>query len=96
MAQEKILLAHGGGGTLASQLVRETILRYLPHPVLARLEDAAVLPPLQGRLAFTTDSFVVAPYFFPGGDIGDLAVCGTANDLAMSGARPRYLSLAFI
>jgi hydrogenase expression/formation protein HypE len=92
---DKILLAHGSGGKLAHELVEKGFVKALANPLLARLDDSAVFD-LSGRLAFTTDSYVVSPIFFPGGDIGKLAVCGTVNDLAMSGARPLYLSLAFI
>ena len=92
---DRILLAHGSGGKLAHDLVKDTFLEALRNPVLARLDDAAVLD-VSGRLAFTTDSYVVTPIFFPGGDIGKLAVCGTVNDLAAAGARPLYLSLSFI
>ena len=92
--EDKILLAHGSGGKLSQDLI-QSFLPELSNPVLDRLEDAAVLD-LSGRLAFTTDSYTVNPIFFPGGDIGKLAVCGTVNDLAMSGARPLYLSLSFI
>jgi len=93
--EDKILLAHGGGGRLAHDLVEKSFVKTLANPLLARLDDSAVFE-LSGRLAFTTDSYVVSPIFFPGGDIGKLAVCGTVNDLAMSGARPLYLSLAII
>jgi len=93
--EDKILLAHGGGGRLAHDLVEKSFVKTLANPLLARLDDSAVFE-LSGRLAFTTDSYVVSPIFFPGGDIGRLAVCGTVNDLAMSGARPLYLSLAII
>jgi hydrogenase expression/formation protein HypE len=91
---EKILLAHGSGGRLMQDLIK-SFLPELANPILERLDDSAVFD-VSGRLAFTTDSFVVSPLFFPGGDVGKLAVCGTVNDLAMSGARPLYLSLAFI
>jgi len=93
---DRILLAHGGGGTLSGALIRELFLPAFDNPTLATLSDAAVfsLPP--GRMAFTTDSYVVTPRFFPGGDIGTLAVAGTVNDLAVSGAVPRFLSCAFI
>jgi len=93
--KDKILLAHGSGGKLAHQLVEKSFLQAFSNPILAKLDDSAVLD-LKGRLAFTTDSYVVNPIFFPGGDIGKLAVCGTVNDLAMSGAKPLYLSLSFI
>jgi hydrogenase expression/formation protein HypE len=92
--EDKVLLAHGSGGKLMHDLI-ESFLPELANPILDRLEDSAVLE-VSGRLAFTTDSYTVNPIFFPGGDIGRLAVCGTVNDLAMSGARPLYLSLAFI
>lgn len=93
--EDKILLAHGSGGKLAHELVEKSFVKALVNPFLAKLDDSAVFN-LSGKLAFTTDSYVVSPIFFPGGDIGKLAVCGTVNDLAMSGARPLYLSLAFI
>jgi len=93
--EDKILLAHGSGGKLAHDLVEKNFVRALANPLLAKLDDSAVFD-LSGRLAFTTDSYVVSPIFFPGGDIGKLAVCGTVNDLAMCGAKPLYLSLSFI
>ena len=93
--KDKILLAHGSGGKLAHDLVEKSFVKTLANPLLDRLDDSAVFE-VSGRLAFTTDSYVVSPIFFPGGDIGKLAVCGTVNDLAMSGAKPLYLSLAFI
>jgi len=93
--KDKILLAHGSGGKLAHELVEKNFLQAFHNPILAKLDDSAVLD-LKGRLAFTTDSYVVNPIFFPGGDIGKLAVCGTVNDLAMCGAKPLYLSLSFI
>ncbi len=92
---DKILLAHGSGGKLAHDLVEKSFVRALANPLLDRLDDSAVFD-ISGRLAFTTDSYVVSPIFFPGGDIGKLAVCGTVNDLATSGAKPLYLSLSFI
>ena len=94
-SEEKVLLAHGSGGRLSHELVARGFLPALENPLLSRLDDAAVFD-VEGRLAFTTDSYIVTPLFFSGGDIGRLAVCGTVNDLAMSGARPLYLSLAFI
>lgn len=93
---ERVLLAHGGGGSLSGRLVREVFLPAFTHPALQVLGDAAVVELAGTRLAFTTDAFVVSPPFFPGGDIGTLAVAGTVNDLAVSGARPRYLSCSFI
>jgi hydrogenase expression/formation protein HypE len=93
---EKILLAHGGGGVLTDNLIKEEILKKLGNSLLTPLEDSAVFSIGNKRLAFTTDSFVVKPLFFPGGDIGKLAVCGTVNDLSSAGAIPRYLSLSLI
>jgi hydrogenase expression/formation protein HypE len=95
MNDETILLAHGSGSRLSHELIEKNFLPSLANPLLAKLDDSAVFE-LSGRLAFTTDSYVVSPIFFPGGDIGKLAVCGTVNDLAMSGATPLYLSLSFI
>ena len=92
---ERILLAHGSGGKLAHDLIEKVLVKPLSNPLLDRLDDSAVFS-CSGRLAFTTDSSVVNPIFFPGGDIGKLAVCGTVNDLSMVGATPLYLSLAFI
>lgn len=89
------MLAHGSGGKLSHELVEKTLLCAFSNPYLSKLDDSAVLD-LSGRLAFTTDSYVVDPIFFPGGDIGRLAVCGTVNDLAMVGATPLYLSLSLI
>ncbi len=92
----QILLAHGGGGRLMHQLIEQTIVPAFRNPVLDVRHDSAVLDVGGVRLAFTTDSYVVRPLFFPGGDIGTLAVNGTVNDLAMSGARPLYLSASFV
>jgi hydrogenase expression/formation protein HypE len=95
----KVLLAHGGGGRLMHQLIDQMFLSAFANPLLAARHDGATID-LQGlqatKLAFTTDSYVVRPLFFPGGDIGRLAVNGTVNDLAMCGARPRYLSVGLI
>lgn len=93
---DRILLAHGGGGSLSGALIRDIFLPAFDNPALAPLSDAALLSLPGGRFAFTTDSYVVTPSFFPGGDIGTLAVAGTVNDLAVSGAVPRFLSCAFI
>jgi hydrogenase expression/formation protein HypE len=95
MSGEKILLSHGSGGRLMHELIRDLLLKKLYNPVLKELSDSASLE-CRGRIAFTTDSFVVNPLFFPGADIGKLAVCGTINDLLMSAAVPEYLSLAMI
>jgi hydrogenase expression/formation protein HypE len=92
---DKVLLAHGSGGKLAHDLVEKSFVKALANPLLDKLDDSAVFD-ISGKLAFTTDSYVVSPIFFPGGDIGKLAVCGTVNDLATSGAKPLYLSLSFI
>ncbi len=91
-----VVLGHGGGGKLSAELVEHLFLPAFRNDALAALGDAAVVPALPGRLAMTTDSFVVRPLFFPGGCIGDLAVNGTVNDLAVSGATPRYLTAGFI
>lgn len=94
---ERIILAHGSGGRLHHRLIEEVFLPYFRNPALEQLLDAALLEaPAGSRLAFSTDSFVIDPLFFPGGDIGCLAVYGTANDLAVSGAVPCFLSAAFI
>ena len=91
----KITMSHGSGGRSTSELISKIFARHFANPILMRMEDAAVVPS-SARIAVTTDSFVVTPIFFPGGDIGKLAVCGTVNDLAMSGAEPRYLTCGFI
>ncbi|EHD20800.1 hydrogenase expression/formation protein HypE [Brenneria sp. EniD312] len=101
MQPKEITLAHGSGGRAMQQLIEQLFLQAFDNPLLGQREDQARLPlaPLtqQGdRLAFTTDSYVIDPIFFPGGDIGKLAVCGTANDIAVSGATPQYLSCGFI
>ena len=93
---ETVLLAHGGGGKLTQKLIEEVFLPAFSNPALAPLHDGARLDLPSGRLAFTTDSYVVRPPFFPGGDIGSLAIHGTVNDLAMCGARPVALSVGFI
>jgi hydrogenase expression/formation protein HypE len=94
-AADTIQLAHGGGGRVMAQLLDRVFRPAFGNPMLARQHDGAAFE-LAGRAAFTTDSFVVKPLFFPGGDIGKLAVYGTVNDLAMCGARPLYLSAGFI
>jgi len=91
-----IVMGHGGGGAMSSELIEQLFLPAFGGAARAELGDSAVLERPAGRLAFSTDSFVVKPMFFPGGSIGDLAVNGTVNDLAMSGATPLYLSTAFI
>ena len=96
MRRDRILLAHGGGGSLTRELIEKLFLPSLENPLLKTLDDSAVLVMGGKRHAFTTDSYVVKPLIFPGGDIGKLAVCGTVNDLAVMGARPLWLSLSFI
>ena len=91
-----VVMGHGGGGAMSAELVDHVFLPSYGDPTLAGLGDSAVLDVAGGRIAFSTDSFVVRPLFFPGGSIGDLAVNGTVNDLAMSGATPLFLSVAFI
>lgn len=93
---DHIVLGHGSGGKLSAELLEGVFLPAFSNPTLDKLDDQAVLQLGNTRLAFTTDSFVVTPIFFPGGDIGRLAINGTVNDLAMSGARPLYLAAAFI
>jgi hydrogenase expression/formation protein HypE len=92
----QIVLGHGSGGKLSAELIEKVFVRRFSNPTLERMNDSALLEIGGARLAFTTDSFVVTPIFFPGGDIGSLAVNGTVNDLAMSGAKPLYLAAAFI
>ncbi len=95
--EDRILLAHGSGGKLMHDLISKSFIFTLGNPILDKQDDSAVFEISDDkRLAFTTDSYVVSPIFFPGGDIGKLAICGTVNDLAMSGATPLYLSLSII
>jgi hydrogenase expression/formation protein HypE len=96
MDHDTIQLAHGAGGLLSADLVDKLILPRFASPELEKLEDQAVLDLPAGRVAFSTDTFVVSPLFFPGGDIGDLAINGTVNDVAMSGARVHALSVGFV
>ena len=91
-----VLLAHGGGGSLMQGLINDLFFKAFDNPVLGQGHDAARLDLPSGKIAFTTDSYVIKPLFFPGGDIGSLAVHGTVNDLAMSGARPLYISVGYI
>src|SRR4029077_20137683 len=93
---EEILLGHGSGGKLSAQLIERLFVPGFRNPLLDALDHQAILSVEASRLAFTTDSYVVTPIFFPGGDIGELAVNGTVNDLAVGGAQPLALSLAFI
>jgi len=93
---ERITLAHGSGGAVMQDFIRNVLFQYLDSPELREMDDAAELAVQTGRLAFSTDSFVVKPVFFPGGDIGSLAVSGTVNDVLMKGARPLCLSLGLV
>jgi hydrogenase expression/formation protein HypE len=94
--RDTILLGHGSGGKLSAELLRDIFLPAFNNPELSRLNDQAMVSVNAARIAVTTDSFVVKPLFFPGGDIGSLAVHGTVNDLAMGGAQPLFLTAAFI
>ena len=96
MRSDRILLAHGSGGTMMRDLIDDVFVTGFEEDALSRLDDAAALDFPGSRLAFSTDTYVVHPLFFPGGDIGRLAVCGTVNDVATSGATPLYLSVGFI
>jgi len=96
MDENVVLLGHGSGGGLSHELIEGLFVRHFGNPLLLPLEDASVFALPQGRIAFTTDSYVVKPLFFPGGDIGRLSVCGTVNDLSVRGAQPLYLSAGFI
>src|SRR5690242_7757917 len=92
-----VMLAHGGGGRLMHQLIEQVFMSSFGNPLIDTRHDPAVLPVDSAkRIAFTTDSYVVRPIFFPGGDIGSMAVHGTVNDLAMSGARPLWISAGYI
>ncbi|MEI6433442.1 MAG: hydrogenase expression/formation protein HypE [Bacteroidota bacterium] len=94
--EDKILLSHGNGGRMMHNLIENLFLKYFANPILNEQTDAAIISANTAEIAFTTDSFVIDPLFFPGGNIGKLAVCGTVNDLAVSGADPLYLSVSFI
>jgi hydrogenase expression/formation protein HypE len=96
MKHDKILMAHGGGGQLTDSLIHDHILSRLGNDILSPLGDSALLSVGREKICFSTDSFVVKPLFFKGGDIGTLAVCGTVNDLAVAGAKPMALSLSLI
>ncbi len=96
MKEDLILLAHGGGGLLTQELVEEIMLPAFKNAALAARDDGALVQISGAELVFSTDAYVVKPRFFPGGDIGKLAVCGTVNDIAVCGAKPLYLSAAFI
>jgi len=92
----KITMAHGSGGKSTSELIEHIFAKHFSNPFLNKMEDATILPQINGRIAITTDSFVVTPLFFKGGDIGTLSICGTVNDLLMCGAIPQYLTCGFI
>ena len=92
----KIVLRHGSGGEETGRLIAGLFARHFRNPVLDRMEDGAVLPALDGNPVLTSDSFVVEPLFFPGGDIGRLSICGTGNELSCMGAKPWYLTASFI
>jgi hydrogenase expression/formation protein HypE len=93
---DTVLMAHGSGGTMMRDIIEQLFFEAYAGDTLRRADDAAVLGIPSGRMAFSTDTFVVTPHFFPGGDIGHLAICGTVNDVATSGAIPRYLSCGFV
>ncbi len=94
--ENTILLGHGSGGRLTHELIKELFVTHFDNPLLHEQGDSAILPGCNEAMAYTTDSYVVDPIFFPGGNIGKLAICGTVNDLAVSGAQPLYLSAGFI
>ncbi len=96
MKQKTVLLGHGSGGRLSHELIKNLFVKYFDNPILDRQGDSALLHTKSDEIAFTTDSYVIDPIFFTGGNIGKLAVCGTVNDIAVSGAEPKYLSAAFI
>ncbi|GAA4536365.1 hydrogenase expression/formation protein HypE [Nonomuraea ferruginea] len=96
VTEERVTMAHGAGGKASRTLIQAVFVDAFANPALQRLDDGATLDLGTGRLVFTTDAYVVSPLFFPGGDIGDLAVNGTVNDLAVCGARPMYLSAGFV
>ncbi len=96
LKMKHILLGHGSGGKLTHNLINDIFFKHFKNEILNKATDSAVLDLPENNIAFTTDSFVVDPIFFPGGDIGKLAVCGTVNDIAVSGAKPLYLSASFI
>lgn len=92
---KNITLAHGAGGKQTSELIHNIFQKYFENPYFTS-DDASVLPAMHGRMAMTTDGFIVQPAFFPGGDIGKLSICGTVNDLSCMGARPKYMTCAFV
>ena len=92
---DAILLGHGSGGKLSHDLIDNLFAKHFDNPILRQQSDSALLEISSGKIAFTTDSYVVEPIFFPGGNIGKLAIAGTVNDLAVSGAKPLYISCGF-
>jgi len=96
LSHDTVQMAHGAGGKLSSEMIDKIFLPRFTNTILEKMEDQAVLENPGGRIAFSTDTFVVDPIFFPGGNIGDLAINGTVNDVAMSGAQPRFLSVGFV
>lgn len=96
LSHDTVQLAHGAGGKLSNEMIDKIFLPRFLNTTLEKMEDQAIVDNPGGRIAFSTDTFVVDPIFFPGGDIGDLAINGTVNDVAMSGAQPKYLSVGFI
>lgn len=96
MRSDRVLLAHGSGGTMMRELVEDVFIARFGDEALLRMDDAAALDVPTGRIALTTDTYVVTPRFFPGGDIGRLAVAGTVNDIATAGATPLYLTVGFV
>lgn len=95
MKSETIMLAHGAGGKMTAELIATVFAKYFQNDLLTA-DDAAVLPPIKGKMAMSTDGFIVLPAFFPGGNIGKLSICGTVNDLACMGAKPLYMTCAFV
>jgi hydrogenase expression/formation protein HypE len=96
MRSDRVLLAHGSGGTMMRELIEDVFIARFNDEALLRMDDAAALPIPPGRIALTTDTYVVTPRFFPGGDIGHLAVAGTVNDISTAGATPLYLTVGFV
>ncbi len=93
---DKIMLSHGSGGKETHELIDDIFYKYFKNDILLQQNDSSIVKKLDGKLAITTDSFVIDPIFFDGGDIGKLSVCGTINDIAMSGATPLYITVGFI
>jgi len=96
MGEDRIMMAHGSGGKISHELISDFFLPKFDNDILKKLDDSAVFKIKGNRLAFTTDSYVINPIFFPGGDIGKLAISGTVNDISMSGAVPLYISVSFV